>query len=212
AYGLIKQESRNLNKNDDRIELISKYGRKAGEKWYYAVDLTFRSQYYKGYKTPEDSVKISDFLSPGYITLSLGMDYKPTGNFSVMLSPLTSKFTIVIDDDLSSLGAYGVAVGENIRSELGGYIKLIYKKEDVVKNVDFATNVDLFSNYVENPEKIDVNWELFLDMKVNDLLSASIKTHLIYDYDIKFINEDTGVEEDQIQFKEAFGFGITYKF
>jgi len=212
AYGLVKQETRNINKNDDRIEIISKYGRQAGEKWYYAGEFTARSQFAEGYNTPEDSLKLSDFLSPGYITLSLGMDYKPHDNFSLMLSPLTSKFTIVMDDSLSSAGAFGVDPGENFRSELGGYIKVMYKKPGVVKNVDFATNLDLFSNYMDNPDKIDVNWEMFLDMKVNDFLTASIKTHLIYDYDIKFVDEDSGVEEDKIQFKEAFGFGITYKF
>jgi len=212
AYGLVKQETRKINKNDDRIEIISKYGRQAGEKWYYAGEFMARSQFAEGYNTPEDSLKLSDFLSPGYITLSLGMDYKPHDNFSLMLSPLTSKFTIVMDDSLSSAGAFGVDPGENFRSELGGYIKVMYKKPGVVKNVDFATNLDLFSNYMDNPDKIDVNWEMFLDMKVNDFLTASIKTHLIYDYDIKFVDEDSGVEEDKIQFKEAFGFGITYKF
>ena len=70
AYGLIKQESRNLNKNDDRIELISKYGRHAVKNWYFSEELTFRSQFDEGYKTPEDTVKISDFMAPGYLTFS----------------------------------------------------------------------------------------------------------------------------------------------
>jgi hypothetical protein len=117
-----------------------------------------------------------------------------------------------MDDYLSSLGAFGVDVGEKTRSEIGGYIKINYKKENLVKNVDFDTKLDLFSNYIESPEKIDVNWEMFFDLKINDFLTASLKTHLIYDYDIKFINEDTGLEEDRVQFKEGFGLGITYKF
>jgi hypothetical protein len=214
SYGIQKQGDQDLIKNEDKIEIISKLGRRLSEKWNYTANLNFRTQWYKGYKTREDTVKFSDFFAPAYITLALGFDYKPNDNLGILLSPLTGKFTIVADDFLSSRGAFGVEPGKNLRSELGGFIKVLYIKENIVKNVNFATNLDLFSNYIKNPEKIDVNWEVNIDMKINDFLSANLNTYLIYDYDVKFTEIQNGVEiqTDKVQFKEAISVGLTYKF
>jgi hypothetical protein len=78
AYGVVKQgDNKNWWKNDDRIQLTSKYGRKAFRKVYYSGLLDFRTQFAEGYNYPNDSVKISNFLAPGYALLALGLDYKP---------------------------------------------------------------------------------------------------------------------------------------
>jgi len=213
-YGLQKMGSSDIQKNEDNLEIISKYGRQVSEKWYYAVNFNFRTQYSPGYKNPEDSVKISDFFAPAYLTLATGMDFKPNDNFTLLLAPISGKFTFVLDDYLSSLGQFGVSPGEKTRTEFGGTLQMIYSKENIVKNVNFTTNLDLFSNYTENPEKIDVNWQMYFDFKVNDFLSLTLNTHLIYDYDIKFIEMENGqeVETDKVQFKEAFTFGLSYSF
>ena len=90
-------------------------------------------------------------------------------------------------------------------------------KTEVVKNVSFQTKLGLFSNYAHNPQNIDINWETLISMKVNEFLSASITTNLIYDDDI-----DIGVDENddgivdkvgpRVQFKEVLGVGFSYKF
>ena len=91
---------------------------------------------------------------------------------------------------------------------------MIYTKPDIIKNVSLTTNLDLFSNYLESPEKIDVNWQLYIDFKVNDFLALSLNTHLIYDYDVKFLEIQDGQEvaTDKVQFKEAFTFGLAFTF
>jgi hypothetical protein len=213
-YGLQKLGSSDIQKNEDNLEIISKYGRQVSDKWYYAVNLNFRTQYAPGYASQEDSVKISDFFAPAYLNLATGMDFKPNENFTLLLAPVSGKFTFVMDDYLSSLGQFGVSPGEKTRAEFGGTIQLIYTKENIVKNVNFTTNLDLFSNYIENPEKIDVNWQMYFDFKVNDFLSLSLNTHLIYDNDIKFVEIENGQETvtDKVQFKEAFTFGLSFSF
>jgi hypothetical protein len=97
---------------------------------------------------------------------------------------------------------------------MGGYLKIIYGKENLVKNVNLATTIDLFSNYLEHPERIDVNWELFVTMKINELLTFTINTQLIYDYDVKFAEVENGVNvlKPKVQFKEIAGLGLSYKF
>ncbi|SFE60146.1 DUF3078 domain-containing protein [Thermophagus xiamenensis] len=213
GYGLTKQGAENMIKTEDRFQLVSKYGRQASRFWYYTALADFKTQLDKGYKDPpENSILTSKFLSPAYLLLSLGMDYKPNDNFSLYLSPLTGKWTIVNDDELSQQGAFGVDPGKNVRSEFGASLKSIFKKENIIENVDFMTRLDLFSNYSNNPQNIDVEWETKFDFRVNSFLSANLGTTLLFDDDIKYIT-DEGVERGaRIQFKQLFGFGINFKF
>jgi hypothetical protein len=218
GYGLIKQGEDPARKSDDQIDFASKLGIKASEKWYYTALLGFKSQFAPGYDRPGDAdrMKISNFMAPGYLSISLGMDYRPSEAFSLLLSPVTGKFTFVLDDDLSVAGSFGLEPGQKSRGELGGYVKMAFKKE-VLKNVTLDTKIDLFSNYFDHPQYIDVNWTLLLNFKVNEYLSASLLTQLIYDHDIKFGEDTTGDGEfdtfrDKVQFKELFGLGLTYTF
>jgi hypothetical protein len=213
GYGLMKQGSAGVRKTDDRIDLSSKYGRYAFKHWYYAAMFRFSTQFTNGYAYPNDEVAISKFMAPGYINLALGMDYKPSENFTLFIGPVSGKVTYVLDDTLAQQGAFGVDPDKKVRYEFGGLLKSMYTRE-VVKNVTFLTRLDLFSNYLKNPEKIDVNWEVLLNMKINKYLSASLNTILIWDDDIKFNNE--GLPDpngkSKVQFKEVFGIGLSATF
>jgi hypothetical protein len=226
AYGVLKQGDTDFIKSDDKLDFSSKFGYKTDSPWYYSALLNFRSQFSPGYDDPlaPDSSRnlISDILAPAYGLLSLGMDYKPNENFSVLIAPLTLKVTIVGDQDLADAGAYGVdpaefdelgiqvSDGDHSRGELGGYIKMMYKT-DVVENVSLLTKLDLFSNYQVNPGNIDVNWEVLISMKVNSFLTTTIATQLLYDDDINITREDGSVGPDT-QFKEVLSLGISYTF
>lgn len=218
GYGKMIQKGNDLGwvKTDDRIDFQSKYGHKASEKWFWSGLMSFKTQMDKGYNYPDTENKISDLLAPAYLIFSLGMDYKPTPQFSMFLSPLTSKNTIVNDDDLSAAGAFGVEPGKKFRAELGAYANIAYKKDEIVKNVNFLTKLDLFSNYLKNPQNIDISWETLLVLKVNEFISATVNTHLLYDDDV-LIRVDEGNEGEPVmgkraQFKEVIGVGFTYKF
>jgi len=210
GLGGIKQGDDPVRKSDDQIDLASKLGIKASENWNYTGLLGFNTQFAEGVDAPGEAnaLKISNFMAPAYLNLSLGMDYVPGKAFSLLLSPLSGKFTFVLDDELSADGAFGVGPDQRVRAEFGGYVKIAFKQE-ILKNVVLDTKLDLFSNYLENPQYVDVNWDLLLTFKVNDYLSASLLTQLIYDYDIKFGADS---DEDRIQFKELFGLGLTYNF
>ncbi|MDF1571304.1 MAG: DUF3078 domain-containing protein [Bacteroidales bacterium] len=217
GYGLLQQGDDAARKSDDKIDFSSKFGYKAGGNWKYSSLLSFRSQFTEGYANPGDENRtvISNFLAPAYLNLSFGMDYKPSETFAILLAPVTGKMTFVMDDGLSAAGAFGVDQGATSRAEFGGFVKISWST-DLMKNVKLNTKLDLFSNYLENPQYVDVNFDLLLSMKVNDYISASFITQLIYDYDIKFdITDEAGTvigEEDRIQLKELFGVGLTYSF
>ncbi|TND08539.1 MAG: hypothetical protein FD123_2043 [Bacteroidetes bacterium] len=231
AYGLVQQGSQTLRKSDDKIDFSSKYGHYAFKKvYYYSALLGFKSQFAPGFSYSSDgsSSWISDFASPAYGLLAAGLDYKPNAGFSMMLSPITCKMTMVMAPTLADAGAFGVTKairdaqgnkikdGENFRFEIGGYFKATLRK-DIMKNVNLQSKLELFSNYAFNPAIIDVNWENLVSMKVNKFISAGISTQLIYDQDVAVpvdrnddgINDGTG---PRVQFKEVFGIGFSAKF
>jgi hypothetical protein len=215
GYGILKQGSQN-RKSDDRIDFSTKFGKMATKNWYYSGLLDFRSQFTAGYNYPNDSVKISNFFAPAYIVTAIGMDYKPNKTFTAFIAPITGKITIVGDQDLADAGAFGVDKaeyingvktkdGKNFRQEFGGYVRVAYQN-DIMTNVNLSTKLDLFSNYMKNPQNIDVNWQVLVSMKVNKYISATFSTQLIYD-------DDTKIEgSPKVQFKEILGVGFSYKF
>ena len=225
GYGLLKQgKDAGYTKTDDKIDFLSKYGREAFKSFYYSALLNFKTQMTPGYKYPDVTNKISDLFAPAYIVLAVGMDYKPSSYFGAFIAPLTAKFTIVNDPALSSAGAFGVKPGENSKNEFGGYIRVIYSRNDFkkefLKNVTFTSKIDLFSNYTENPQNVDVSWENLISLKVNKFITVSFNTHLLYDDNIKIPidrNENGTVEPAEApgprtQFKEILGVGISFKF
>ena len=216
GYGLLKEQDNEVVKSNDKLDFNSKFGVKKTEKIYYSTLFNFKTQFAPGYKYPNTTDAISRFLAPAYMTLSVGVDYKPNKLLSFFISPLTGKMTIVNDNDLSAMGAFGVDPGKTVRMEVGSFAKMEVKTE-IMKNVSLNSKLDLFSNYLHNPENIDVNWDLLINMKINDFLSANLISNLIYDDDIKigFDENNDGVIErsgPRVQFKEMFGLGLSLKF
>jgi hypothetical protein len=220
AYGQLSQDNRSPIKTDDRFDLTSKYGIQGkNPDWYYSLLFNFRTQFVKGFEI-EDGVevgpRISDFLAPAFSILALGADYRPNDKFSAFISPATTKITIVTVDELAP--NFGVDPGDNVRFELGAFVKVAYQ-DDIFENVNLLTRADFFSNYLENPQNVDVNWETLITMKVNKWLSATLTTQLIYDDDI-IVGKVTDPETEEIieaggprtQFREVFALGLSAKF
>ena len=126
----------------------------------------------------------STFMAPGYPILALGIDVKPSPSWSVFLAPFTSKSTYVLNDSLSQAGMFGVDAGARSRHEIGGTIR-IGLKQDVTENVTYTAWMDLFSNYLEEPEAIDVFTDHLLTLKVNDWLATTLGLTLMYDKDVE---------------------------
>lgn len=225
AYGLLSQDNHDAVKTDDRIDLNTKYGYELKKAWYLAALAQFKTQFTDG-KNPETGERISDFMAPGYLILGLGIDYMPNDHFSAFISPATAKFTFVADQDLADAGAFGVdpatydtfgaklTNGKNSLFEFGGYIKLMYT-HDLAKNINFLTRADFFSNYLKDPQNIDVNWETLFTFKVNDWFAATLSTMLIYDDNTQILKPWEGTTQQYVgkgtQFKETIGLGLTLK-
>lgn len=217
GYGFVHQNEdpiKEFRKTDDRIEFNSKVGYKAFSDFYYSGLVNFKTQFGEGYNYKVDPgvepPVISNFFSPAYLTAALGLSYQPNAYFSAFLAPVSSRFTIVTDENLRA--SYKVDLDKSMRFEFGGYLRTVFSKNDfqapILKNITLTSKLDLFSNYLHNPQNIDVNWEVLVALKINKYLSANVSTHLIYDDDI-VLPDQTG---PKVQFKELFGVGLSYNF
>lgn len=221
GLGGIQYFDEGLEKTDDVIDFQSTLSYGFKDPWFVAGIVGFRTQFLDGFSNPGDSIRASTFLAPGYGNTTLGIEYQPNDNFKIMASPLSGKFTFVQDEVLANQGAFGVEgatfdlnnniidPGKQFRAEFGSYIRVIFNKE-IMENIDLSTRWEFFSNYMENPQNIDVNAELIMNFKVNKWFTASLQANLIYDDDIS-ITDRNGNTGPRTQFKQVIGLGIAYR-
>jgi len=201
AYGLSKI-SDVTKKTDDRFEINSTYGYQASKLWYYSFFGNFKTQFTDGFDysvTP--NIVTSKLFAPAYLNFGPGMLWKKSDNLKVNFAPATSKLTIVTDDALSAVGAYGVDPGKNLRYELGMAINGYYKF-DLMKNISMENILGLYSNYLDHPENVDVDYQMNMVMTINKYISANFGVNLLYD--------DNALQD--LQVKEVFGLGFNAKF
>ncbi len=206
--GYVKTTSLGGRKNDDRIDLLSKYGRAISPKMNIAGLFNFRSQLLKGY-TYNNNIKefSSAFLSPAYILLSPGLDYKPNQNFSIFVSPITTRWVIVRDDTLSAKGFYGVEPGKKSRNEIGAFLNALFAK-DFNKILGYKGRLELFSNYKRNPQNVDFFMTNLFSVKLSQVLAATWSVDLIYDDDVRMFGDG---DDAAMQMKSLVGVGLLWK-
>ncbi|WP_339880402.1 DUF3078 domain-containing protein [uncultured Algoriphagus sp.] len=221
SMGFNRQDDRSYKtrKTNDNFTFVSNYGRELSEFFYLSTQVDARTQLLAGYKytTANDVVsrsKISDLLSPGYIQSSTGLNYRKTyedkSKISVILSPFTGRFTIVLNDSLSTAGAFGVEPGENVRAEAGVSIAASVTDIKLMQNVTWKSDINLFSNY-EVFGNMVVNFNSMIRMQVNKFISTRIETVLIYDEEV-FIKQDDGTSKQAVQLQNLINFGISLDF
>lgn len=199
AYGLTKIDDEDLTKSDDRIEFSSIVGKKAANNWFYSGVVNFKTQMDRG--EDSDGNYIAHFFSPAYLQVGLGMLYKPSETFKVNIAPVAGKL-IYVDQQFTTTGSsFGVEQGETTRFEFGASINA-YSKYNVLKNVSFENILNLYSNYIEDTQNVDVDYTLNIVMDINKYLSTNIGFQVIYD--------DNAISAAQI--REVFGLGVNYGF
>lgn len=209
-FGYINTTSLGSRKNDDRFDLISKYGYSLNKKVNLATLFNLRSQFIRGYTYP-NNVKTfaSTFMSPGYIIFSQGLDFKPKKNLSVFFSPLTARWVIITDPELSRRGEYGVKPGTKSINQLGAFGTLTFEK-NFTKYVLYKTRVDLFSNYKTNPQNIDLFVTNVLNAKIGKNLALNWNLDLVYDDDVRLFG--AAKKSPGLQLKSIVGIGLQVKF
>jgi hypothetical protein len=213
SYGLLQTKTADFaKKTDDRLEFNSIAGKRAFGDWYYSYFVNFRTQFSTGYIYGQDEngkeirTESTKFMSPGYFTTGPGIYWTKDANLKVNFAPLTSKFTFVDNAYTSGIGYvdgdyFGVDQGKSMRYELGFYASVYYKLA-IMTNVTAENTLNLYSNYLEDPQNVDMDYSLNIIMKVNKFLSANFSFQAIYD-DNAFRGFQT---------RQVFGLGVNFGF
>jgi hypothetical protein len=205
--GYMQSTSLGGRKNDDRIDLLSKYGYKIDStgQLYLSGLFNFRSQFFDGYSYSGANANFtSSFLSPAYVILSAGVDYKPDNELSIFFSPLTSRSTLLLNNTLSRQGKYGVDTGRHIYRETGLFVTVNYSKT-IAPNITYKGRADFFSNYYQKPENVNFYMTNLFMFKIHKNFSATYSLDMMYDDKIRIFGPNK--TSPGLQLKSIIGIG-----
>lgn len=228
SFGTTWTEDDGNRKTDDRFELNTIYTRnKKKKKWSVSAFMNFKTQFANGYDYEDDYLDqnpgasnedfpTSGLFKPAYLSFGPGYYRKKDKNFNINIAPLTAKFTFLTgevfeynDDDPNAvrydssndIEMYGVDPGESLLFELGLNIRTYYKF-NIMENISVENILSVYSNYLEDPQNIDIDYTMNLVMKINDVFSTNLTFQTVYD--------DNAFEGFQV--REVFGLALNYMF
>lgn len=210
-FGVVSTDELGKRKNIDRIFLDSKYGYKFSSKWSFIANVNFQTQFAKGYlyeTTPDGSVvskKQSAFLSPGYLTESIGFEYKPVDYFFITFAPGALRQTFVSDTSLyvntpDQLN-YGVPIHKKVRSEMALMQVVANFNKDIAKDVNLKFRYQGFAN-IRTLDAVDHRLDASITAKVNKFVNVNLGMIAIFDKD----------QSSSIQFAQSLALGFLYTF
>ena len=199
SFGITHANKQGFRKTDDRFEYNSILALESIEEWYLSFFSNFISQFSRGFDYSQDPrQEVSSILSPAYFSFGPGILWRKNENLRVNIAPATSRF-IFVSKPFS--GMYGVPEGK--RSIYGiGLNMSAYLKFKLMDNVTVENIIALYSDYIDNPQNIDVNHQANFEVDVNKYLSVNLTLHL---------KSDTNASS-KIQFRQLFGLGVNYTF
>ena len=223
AYGIVKAGKRDAVKNSDQINVGSRVGYQMAKNWYYSAALLGKSQFATGYKySSTDTIYTSNFLAPAYLFLSFGLDYKPSSKLSVSFSPIMGKATFVRSNNRDVLLTAGIKNddildGKKALYAFGAGIVFNLNGSYFEKRVTYSSQLELFSNYLEKPQNLDVVWDFQFRVALNKFISSGIRLNMMYYDSQKIISKDKQTGETIIngakpQMKQFFEIGLFYAF
>jgi len=204
-----------LQKNDDKLELISRLGVSAFKKWFYSTEVDFQTQFFNGYNYPDKTKLISGYLSPTKTMFKLGLDYKPNKRFSLFLSPFTLKTVYVRDTARIDQTTYGISRHSKSFWEPGLNAEIKYRIE-ITPQMSYETKYKMFMNYKDPFKKMDLDWENTFVAQLNERINMTFMLNLLYDDNITFSTgrmDSNGIEifKPKLQTKELITVGFSYK-
>ncbi|MEE4000247.1 DUF3078 domain-containing protein [Tenacibaculum sp. FZY0031] len=199
AYGLSYVDGQGVRKTEDQFEYNSLLGLRTSKLWFFSFFSNFKTQYTKGYDyKQEPKVAVSDFFSPAYWSFGPGMLWKRNDDARINIAPATARYTFVSNQ---FSGKYGVDEGKNTNFSLGFNLSAYFKSK-IMEDVTMESIVAVYSDYLNKPQNIDIDYQLNIFVKINKNLSTNLGLHAIIDDDAS----------SRIQFKEVFGLGLNYIF
>jgi hypothetical protein len=207
-YGKVKNKDQLQKKTTDRIFLDNKAAIQLSKNWYFFASINFESQFDRGFSYTKDTKGkeleklISKFMAPGYLTESLGFEYKYNKFFSTRIGTGTARQTFVLDTTLYKTNPknFGVPIGKTFRNELAFQIVSNFEKE-VLHNVMLKTKYNMFIPY-DNFGHIDHRLDIGIIAKVNRFMNVSVTGVALYDRDTN----------EKMQGSQTLALGLVFAF
>lgn len=184
-YGTIRTKEHGFRTSTDIVEINSQYNKELRKKLDFSAVLYGKTQVAEGFRYPNDSVVVSKFLNPGTFTVGVGMEYEPFKDTKLNFSVLSYRNTFVLDTANINQSTHGVDSDKRARQEMGGQL-VIRNRFNILDGLSVTNAIRLFSNYLDKPKNVDVDWEMGLNKQINWYFSIRLNLHLIYDDDIRF--------------------------
>lgn len=202
-YGKVKNKDQLQKKTNDRIYWDNKAALQLSKNWYFFASVSFESQFDKGFSYSKDAngneqpKLISNFMAPGYLTESLGFEYKPSKVFSTRIGTGTARQTFVLSENTNR---FGVEVGKKLRNELAFQVVSNFEKE-IMKNTILKAKYNMFIPY-DDFGQIDHRLDMTATAKLNRFLNVSLTGVVLYDKDMDL----------KVQRSQALALGASFTF
>ena len=189
-YGMIKLESNgdDFTKNDDYFNFTSIYASSISKTISYAGLFSVESQFDKY------------FMSPGSIKLGPGLLYKPNDKFSMMFSPAMMNITTKLATEQKDTLLFGVNAGKTVNVGLGAFVQF-KANYDVAKGINYKGFATFYSNYLNKPDAIIMDWTNLFTFTVNNYIGATVSVNMRYN----------DWEYGKLQLQQGLGLGFSYK-
>ncbi len=205
-YGKVKNKGQIERKSNDRIFVDNKAALQISKNWYFFGSLSFESQFDLGYVYSKDAggneirTPISNFMAPGYVTESVGFEYKPVSYFNLRLGTGTARQTFVLDTTLykNNPKNFGVPIGKKFKNELAFQVVANFDK-DIATNINLKSRYLVFASY-EKFKNIDQRLDITLTAKVNKYINVMLNGVALYDDDFS----------NTLQTSQALSLGVVY--
>ncbi|MEZ4888581.1 MAG: DUF3078 domain-containing protein [Chitinophagales bacterium] len=187
-YGYQKFQEKYFIKHADDFYLDSKYDFHHSENGAVSISTFFQSQYAPTFDMVEDSTGNfqkefrSSFLTPAYITLSLGWAYKPTDWLRLNFGLASGQFTYIREKGKQQLISdsetlFGVSELKNTKWQSGFNFEFDFNQE-IGKNLFWENRSNVFMNYTD----LQVNLNIInrFNFKINKFMKLGLNTDLVF--------------------------------
>lgn len=204
-YGKTRIDGEGTRKTNDRLSIRNRflYDLRAEEGNFSIYgNINFRTQFDRGFEYGENDgdpdILISNFLSPAYISESVGLLYRPSTNVSFEAG-LGLQQTIVNNENVLENNLYGLPEGDNFRNEAGLSLGASYQ-QNIASNIVLSSTAETFTNLNRSLSSTDVYFSNEFIGNLNNLINTSLRFDIAYDNDFS----------SEIQIRQSITVGISF--
>lgn len=195
--------------SEDLFRIVSNFGLKAFDHWYYTVDAQLRTQLLRNRN--KDSVLVTQPFAPFIVDGGPGMKYELEKKFddpfkklkfTANFSPVAVTFIYTYTNDIDK-ARIGLRADEKHKLRLGSTVRMALDF-DLSQSITWQSRLFYNTSF----KHLETEFENTLNFSINKYFSTRINLHLRFDDSV--ITDDKSFKK-LLQYNELISFGFTYK-